>query len=74
MKVSLTQAHRLVSIPQAGFCRFTLTQPGTQPGPQPGFQSLRRDSVGSHVRGLNERSITIKVSIPQAGFCRFTLA
>ena len=36
------------------------------------FQSLRRDSVGSHVRRGIEAALVGIVSIPQAGFCRFT--
>ena len=36
------------------------------------FQSLRRDSVGSHIVGIDLQAHDVKVSIPQAGFCRFT--
>ena len=36
------------------------------------FQSLRRDSVGSHFLVDVDDTYAWIVSIPQAGFCRFT--
>ena len=63
-----------VSIPQAGFCRFTLFIVFSLLCLYAPFQSLRRDSVGSHRFLTQRRGGGCNVSIPQAGFCRFTLS